>query len=167
MHARLRRRDQRGFRLLKLATLLLAAGLPVTVAASAPTGVAALMGGLIAVIGGAQQLFKFQESRINYRSVCENLRREQHLYLARAGHYADAPDGDILLAESVERIHGQETTQPRLAVGSAAVGTDLLTAGVHCPPAAGSSSWSPRTPRGPWPLPSPTRGRSGSGAVAR
>lgn len=68
------------------------------------------MGSLIAVIEGAQQLFKFQENWINYRSVCENLRREQYLYLARAGHYADAPDVDILLAESVERILGQEST---------------------------------------------------------
>jgi diacylglycerol kinase family enzyme len=93
-----------------LATLLLAAGLPVTVAASAPSWIPAAMGALIAVIEGAQQLFKFQENWINYRSSCENLRREQYLYLARAGHYAGATDAVALLAESVERILGQETS---------------------------------------------------------
>ncbi|MFD3619716.1 DUF4231 domain-containing protein [Streptomyces sp. NPDC058676] len=101
---------QRRFKQLKLATLMLAAGLPVTVAASAPNWIPALMGALVAVIEGAQQLFKFQENWINYRSVCENLRREHYLYLARAGHYGDTADIDTLLAEMVERIVGQETT---------------------------------------------------------
>ncbi|GAA4012151.1 hypothetical protein GCM10022232_62440 [Streptomyces plumbiresistens] len=101
---------QRRFKQLKLATLMLAAGLPVTVAASAPNWIPALMGALVAVIEGAQQLFKFQENWINYRSVCESLRREQYLYLARAGHYGDTADVDTLLAEMVERIIGQETT---------------------------------------------------------
>ncbi|KOG33716.1 DUF4231 domain-containing protein [Streptomyces resistomycificus] len=101
---------QRRFKQLKLSTLLLAAGLPVVVAASAPTWIAALMGAMIAVIEGAQQLFKFQENWINYRSSCENLRREQYLYVARAGHYAQAADVDVLLAESIERILSNETT---------------------------------------------------------
>lgn len=101
---------QRRFKQLKLATLMLAAGLPVTIAASAPSWIPALMGALVAVIEGAQQLFKFQENWINYRSVCESLQREQYLYLARAGHYAEAAAVDTLLAEMVERIIGQETT---------------------------------------------------------
>ncbi|WP_189867437.1 DUF4231 domain-containing protein [Streptomyces poonensis] len=101
---------QRQFKRLKMATLALAAGLPVAVAASAPHWAVAAMGALVAVIEGAQQLFRFQENWINYRAVCESLRREQYLYLARAGHYAGVEDADILLAEQVEKITGQENT---------------------------------------------------------
>ncbi|NEB01486.1 DUF4231 domain-containing protein [Streptomyces sp. SID13726] len=99
---------QRSFKRLKMATLILAAGLPVAIAASAPDWIAAAMGALVAVIEGAQQLFKFQENWISYRAVCESLRREQYLYLARAGHYADVEDADVLLAEQVEKITSQE-----------------------------------------------------------
>jgi hypothetical protein len=101
---------QRRFKQLKVATLTLAAGLPVVVAASAPTWVAALMGALIAVIEGAQQLFNFQENWINYRSACESLIREQYLYLARSGRYADVADADVVLAEAVERIVSHENS---------------------------------------------------------
>jgi len=99
---------QRQFKRLKMATLILAAGLPVVIAAGAPDWIPATMGALVAVIEGAQQLFKFQENWISYRAVCESLRREQYLYLAHAGHYAHAEDVDILLAEQVEKITSQE-----------------------------------------------------------
>ncbi|NUS22614.1 MAG: DUF4231 domain-containing protein [Streptomyces sp.] len=102
---------QHQFRRLKMATLVLAAGIPVAVAASAPNWVAALMGALVAVVEGTQQLFKYQENWISYRSVCENLRREEHLYLAHAGPYATAQNPELLLAEQVERLGSQETTQ--------------------------------------------------------
>ncbi|MEV8313492.1 DUF4231 domain-containing protein [Streptomyces sp. NPDC059900] len=99
---------QRQFKRLKMVTLALAAGLPVAVAASAPNWVVAAMGALVAVIEGAQQLFKFQENWIRYRAVCESLRREQYLYLAHGGHYAEAENADVLLAEQVEKITSQE-----------------------------------------------------------
>ncbi len=53
----------------------------VAVAASAPGWVAAAIGALVAVIEGAQQLYKFQENWISYRSTCEALRHERYLYL--------------------------------------------------------------------------------------
>ncbi|MEU6377850.1 DUF4231 domain-containing protein [Streptomyces sp. NPDC046909] len=99
---------QRQFKRLKMATLILAAGLPVAVAAGAPDWIVALMGALVAVIEGAQQLFKYQENWISYRSVCESLRREDHLYQARAGRYAKADDPDLLLAEQLEKLTSKE-----------------------------------------------------------
>jgi hypothetical protein len=99
---------QRAFTLLKLATLVLAAGLPVAVAASAPGWAVASMGALVAVIEGGQQLYKFQENWILYRSTCEALRHEQYLYLANAGPYADSGGRDALLAERIEGLVSQE-----------------------------------------------------------
>ncbi|UNO38652.1 DUF4231 domain-containing protein [Streptomyces sp. MST-110588] len=102
---------QQWFKRLKLATLALAAGLPVAVAASAPSWTVALMGALVAVIEGAQQLYKYQENWIGYRSVCEALRHEQYLYLAHAGPYGDPTAADTVLAERVEALTSQENTQ--------------------------------------------------------
>jgi Protein of unknown function (DUF4231) len=101
-------RAQSWFKRLKLATLVLAAGLPVAVAASAPGWLVAAMGALVAVLEGVQQLYKFQENWITYRSTCEALRHEQYLYLAGAGPYAQAGSRDALLAERIEGLVSQE-----------------------------------------------------------
>lgn len=99
---------QSWFRRLKVATLGLAAGLPVAVVASAPGWLVASMGALVAVIEGVQQLYKFQENWITYRSTCEQLRHEQYLYLAGAGPYVDVGSRDALLAERIEGLVSQE-----------------------------------------------------------
>ena len=101
-------RAQSWFKRLKVATLALAAGLPVAVAASASGWLLSAMGALVAVIEGVQQLYKFQENWITYRSTCEALRHEQYLYLAGAGPYAGASSRDALLAERIEGLVSQE-----------------------------------------------------------
>lgn len=41
---------------------------------------------------------------MNYRSTCEKLKREKHLWIARAGPYAGAEHPDQLLAERIESV---------------------------------------------------------------
>ena len=86
----------------------------------APSTVAAVLGALIAVTEGVQQLFQFHERWINYRSTTEALKHHKYLYLSHAGPYTGA-DRERVLAEQVEALVSQEnmqwtTTQPREAV---------------------------------------------------
>ena len=53
-------------------------------------------------------LYQLQSNWISYRSSCEELRHEKYLWLAKAGHYADAKEPDRLLAERVESIVSTE-----------------------------------------------------------
>lgn len=47
------------------------------------------LGALIAVVAGVEQLFRFQETWINYRRTAEALRNELFLYHAGAGPYEE------------------------------------------------------------------------------
>ncbi len=93
---------------LKIAQIVIAAAIPVSAAADAPSIVAAVLGSLIVVLEGFQQLFQFHSSWTTYRSTCEALKHEKYLYGAGAGPYAEAPDRDARLAERVEGLVSQE-----------------------------------------------------------
>jgi hypothetical protein len=66
------------------------------------------LGALIVLLESVQGLYQFQSNWISYRSSCEELRHEKYLWLAKAGHYADAKEPDRLLAERVESIVSTE-----------------------------------------------------------
>jgi hypothetical protein len=102
------RHNQRWFKRLKVCQLVIAAAIPVVVAASAPSELAAAGGALIVVLEGLQQLQQYQQNWAAYRSTCERLKHEKHLYLAAAGPYADAARPGALLAERVEGLVSQE-----------------------------------------------------------
>jgi Protein of unknown function (DUF4231) len=78
----------------------------------APTGVATwvlgLLGALIAVAEGIQQVNQYHANWISYRSTCEALKHEKFLYLGKAGPYAVATDPNVLLAERIESLVSQE-----------------------------------------------------------
>jgi len=93
---------------LKVAQILIAAAIPVAAAADAPSLVPAVLGALIVVLEGFQQLFQFHSNWTTYRSTCEALKHEKYLYGAGAGPYAGAPDPDARLAERVEGLVSQE-----------------------------------------------------------
>jgi hypothetical protein len=57
---------------------------------------------------GIQQLFQFQERWLADPAASSALLSEKHLYLARAGDYATAPDAYALLAERIEAIMSHE-----------------------------------------------------------
>jgi len=99
---------RRSYLTLKVAQLVLAAAIPVGAAAGAGSVFAAVLGGTIVVVEGLQQLFKFHDSWLGYRSACEALQRERYLFGARAGPYRDRPDPEPLLAERVESVMARE-----------------------------------------------------------
>jgi hypothetical protein len=98
-------RSQRSYRLLKLIQLVLAAAIPVAAAAGADSILLGVLGGIVVVGEGVQQLFHFQENWISYRTTAEALKQEKFLYAAQAGPYRQ-PDGapGVVLAERVETL---------------------------------------------------------------
>lgn len=95
---------------LKVVQIVLAAAIPVAAGSGASAWVTGSLGALIVVLEGLQQLFQFQQNWIAYRTTAEALKHEKHLYLARAGPYADGSREDALLAERVEGLVSQETS---------------------------------------------------------
>lgn len=100
--------NQRRFKVLKGVQLVAAATIPVTAAFSAHPAVAAILGALIVVVEGFQQLNQYQQNWTLYRSNAEALKHEKYLFLARAGPYARTEDGRALLADRIEGLISQE-----------------------------------------------------------
>jgi len=69
---------------------------------------AAVLGIIIVISEGLQQINQYQANWISYRSTCETLKHEKYLYLARAGPYASADNPLSLLAERIEGLVSQE-----------------------------------------------------------
>jgi hypothetical protein len=103
--------NQRWFKLIKVAQIVLGALVPVAAAADADRWLLGSFGAGVVVLEGVQQLFQFHRNWIKYRATCEALRREEHLYQAGAGDYASAPSPLQLLAERLEQLVGQETAE--------------------------------------------------------
>ena len=98
---------QKAYKRVKVAQLLLAAGVPVAVASAVPGVVTATLGALVVVLEGVQQLYQWQTNWVLYRSTGEALAHEKFLYLAEAGPYSGAERRRVL-AERVEGLVSQE-----------------------------------------------------------
>jgi hypothetical protein len=98
------------YRLFKLAEITVAAAIPASAALGGSAGLAGLLGAVVVVLAGVQTLFGFQSNWTTYRGTCENLKREQHLYLARTALY-EGDDRDARLALAIEGHISSETTQ--------------------------------------------------------
>ncbi len=98
---------QRAYKRVKIAQLLLAAAVPVAVTARLPGVVTAVLGALVVVLEGVQQLYQWQTNWVLYRSTRESLAHEKFLYLAGAGPYS-GPHRRRVLAERVEGLVSQE-----------------------------------------------------------
>ena len=115
------------YRRLKLVQLLAAAAVPVVAAADASGWTIAAIGGVVLVLEGLQQLGQYRVNRcIAYRSTCEALRHEKHLYLAGAGPCTNQASAARVLAERVEGLASQEHAKwisAREESASAAIGS--------------------------------------------
>jgi hypothetical protein len=101
---------QRWFKSLKIVQLVTAGLVPVA-AVFVTTGlekVTAVLGLVILIVEGLQQLNQYQTNWISYRSTCEALRHEKYLFLARAGPYASVEHPLVLLADRIEGLISQE-----------------------------------------------------------
>jgi hypothetical protein len=99
---------KRCFQRLKVAQIVVAAAIPAAAAVGASAAVGGILGAVIVIGEGLQQLFQFQQNWLTYRATAEALKHEQHLFLAAAGPYAAAPRPEALLAERVEGLVSQE-----------------------------------------------------------
>jgi len=103
-------RAQRWFKALKILQLVVAGGIPLIAvfAIERADRVTALLGLVILVVEGLQQLNQYQANWISYRSTCEALQHEKFLFLAKAGPYKGEPEPLALLAERIEGLISQE-----------------------------------------------------------
>jgi hypothetical protein len=94
---------------LKISQLSAAAAIPVVSALDAPASIAAVLGSLVVVIEGVQQMLQLHQRWISHRNAFQVLLREKYLFAAQAGQYAEAADRRLLLAEKIESIASEET----------------------------------------------------------
>ena len=104
-------RKQRSYRWLKVLELSIAASLPVTAGLQLAAWTTGVLAAAVIVLEGSEHLFQLHEQWISYRSTCEALRRERHLYLSGAGHYAAVPDPHTLLAMRIEDLLERENAR--------------------------------------------------------
>jgi hypothetical protein len=105
------RSSKRWYIWLKVVQIVTAAAIPVLATAwPSEAWIGGVMGALIVVLEGLQQLFQLHSNWTQYRSTCEGLRHEKYLWMAHAGPYARTDRADALLAERVEGLVSQEQT---------------------------------------------------------
>ena len=103
------RYNQQMFKWLKTATIVAAVAIQLCAGLGERfANISGVLGALIALIEGIQQLNQYQQNWITYRSTCEALKHEKYLFLANAGPYAAAENPKALLAERVESLVSQE-----------------------------------------------------------
>lgn len=102
--------NQRIFKRIKVTEIIAAACIPFvgTFPLTHPAWITGALGVLVTILEGLLQLSQYQQNWINYRAICESLRHEKYLYLAKAGPYAHAESPYSLLAETIESLISQE-----------------------------------------------------------
>lgn len=73
--------------------------------------VAAILGALISITEGLQQLGQYQQSWFRYRTAREALNREEFLYQMEAGPYTDVKDKSRLFVERADSIMADEAAK--------------------------------------------------------
>lgn len=102
------------YKSLKTMTIVNASLIPVVAGSThgnASSLIAGILGGLVAMIEGIQQLNQFHANWISYRSISESLKHEKYLYLALAGPYTESTHPSVLFAERVESLVSQENAK--------------------------------------------------------
>lgn len=83
--------NQKRYKLLKLLELLCAVSIPILLNYftyfKCLNLLVSLISTAIVVIAGLFGIYKFEEGWIQYRTTCELLKREKHLFLTRTAHY--------------------------------------------------------------------------------
>jgi hypothetical protein len=109
-HDRKAAKNQQSYRIVKVIQLVAAAAIPVVAAAGAPGWLTGGLGALVVVVEGINQLYRFHDGWLNYRTTCEALTREKFLYMSSARPYGGSARPDALLAERVEGILTRQHT---------------------------------------------------------
>jgi len=116
--------NQSRYKIYKVAVILVAAIIPFAAGMGASSSlIPYITGGLgvvIILLEGLQSLNQYQTNWTNYRSICEGLKHEKYLWLAKAGSYSSASEPDKLLAERIESLISQEHAKWVMSQESAA-----------------------------------------------
>ena len=75
-----------------------------------PGHLATLTAVVVAILTAGLKTFKYQENWINYRTTCETLRKEKHLYDADLDEYGRSKDKEAVFVERVESLISRENT---------------------------------------------------------
>lgn len=74
--------------------------------------VVAILGSIIAAIESISRLYNLHENWIEYRTTCELLRNEKHLYLLNAGPYASSPETkEQIFVRNIETLISSENAK--------------------------------------------------------
>jgi hypothetical protein len=100
--------NQQAYKASKIAIIVCAVIIPI-IAEYSPLAVG-IAAGVILLLEGLQQVNKWQENWILYRSTCEGLRNEQHHYNEKSGSYAKLTPEEAhrVLAERVGALASAE-----------------------------------------------------------
>jgi hypothetical protein len=103
------------FKALKIVQLVAAAIIPLFVLFGVPNSekVAAVLGLIILIVEGLQQLNKYETNWIRYRSTCEALKHERYLFKTSAGPYAKAEQAIPALVQRIDDLISQEQATSR------------------------------------------------------
>lgn len=111
---------------IKVAQLIVAAGVSTTAVLHSPGWLTAILGGVILVLEGVQQAFQFHDSWIRYRSTHTTLLKTLTLWEVRDAPF-DGHDAVRALARTIETLAGNETaawaSSAAAASGAGAGGT--------------------------------------------
>ena len=103
---------QKWYKGLKLTQLILAASIPIIalLPMSYSKYYVAIIGALIAILEGIQQLYQFHTLWTEYRSTAEHLKNEKYLFLSLSGPYRGLNQYEalLLLAERAEEQISKE-----------------------------------------------------------
>ena len=98
--------NQKRYKQIKVAQLILAGSIPVFALVGATWGrwATAILGASVAILEGLQQLGQYNNLWVSYRATAELLKHERYLFLAHSGPYRGLKEEDALslLAERVE-----------------------------------------------------------------
>lgn len=104
--------NQKWYKRLKLAQIVLAAAIPIFALMPVPHTkfIVAIFGALIAILEGVQQLHHFHSLWTEYRSTAEHLKHEKYLFLSVSGPYRGLTQDEalLLLAERIEEHISKE-----------------------------------------------------------
>lgn len=105
---------QRIYKLLRSAQIVVAALVPVTALLFRDQAIIpGLLGALVLILSGFQELGAYQRNWVKYRTTCETLRHEKYFYLGRTGPYDGLDDDEAqkTLVNRVEALVSEEHTQ--------------------------------------------------------
>ncbi|MDQ6812622.1 MAG: DUF4231 domain-containing protein, partial [Bacteroidota bacterium] len=100
--------NQARYKQIKVAEIVTAAAIPFLAGLQGDTNknvaiVIGVLGVLLVILNGLQQLYKYHENWITYRTTAESLQREKILFQTATGPYAQA-DAFVVFVQNFEAI---------------------------------------------------------------